>query len=312
MMVVIYREMKRPFRLIRFNEMIAQGETLGQMIAREIEKDPGLTSFITPYTKEIPQHIDLANAIDISDEQTKVHILRTLREYKGEMDTEVRVSTTDTDLVSESAGKGIFNTFLKTLTSLGHKNNTQSTSVPQGFIIFFEFPTDSGKLKEVFGRFRSLTDSDTNKSHLYYGIKPDLTLEYGTGSSGDMVPIGTFRLTKGIFDKLLSSPTLALSGFKEVFKELSYSEFSLICSLHRKMESFNPTGTKSAPTVKNRTYTLSFKGFGLWENGVQSKDQLESFMNLIKSHLVGFPKRDNFRVKMVAKDYWTSVVFILK
>lgn len=304
--------MNKPFRLIRFNEMITQGETLGQMITREIENDPGLTSFITPYTKDIPQHIDLANAIDISDDQTKIHILRTLREYKGEMDTEVQVFTTDTELVSESAGKGIFNTFLKTLTSLGHKNNTQSLDIPQGFIIFFEFPTDSGKLKEVFGRFRSLSESDTDKSHLYYGIRSDLTLEYGTGSVQDTTPIGSFTLTKGVFDKLLSSPALALSGFKEVFKELSYSDFSLICSLHRKMESFNPTGTKSAPTVKNRTYVLSFKGFGLWENGVQSRDQLESFMNLIKSHLVGFPKRENFRVKMVANDYWTSVVFILK
>ncbi len=289
------------------------GETLGQMITKHIESEPELGRFISPYTKDIPQDVDMANAIDTCDNQTKIHILRAFKEFTGQTDSKVTIHTSDTELVSESAGKGVFNSFLKTLTSLGHKNNELSNSVPEGFMIFFQFPvSDKERIKEVFKRFRSLAETQVDQSSLYYGIKDNLVIEYGVGDDVTRSPIGMFTLTKGVYDKLMSSGAGALSGLKKVTGEMTFKDLVLVTSLHRKLKDFNPTTTISCPKIVNRTYIISYKGFGTWNNGIQELEQLQKFRDLVKEHMKDFRNRQFFKLNVTGDDFWTKVSFHMK
>jgi hypothetical protein len=180
-------------------------------------------------------------------------------------------------------------------------------------MIFFQFPvSDKERIKEVFKRFRSLSETQVDQSSLYYGIKENLVIEYGVGDYVTRSPIGMFTLTKGVYDKLMSSGAGALSGLKKVTGEMTFKDLVLVTSLHRKLKDFRPTTTISCPKIVNRTYIISFKGFGTWNNGIQELEQLQKFRDLVKEHMKDFRNRQFFKLNVTGDDFWTKVSFHLK
>src|ERR1022692_3087528 len=89
--------------------------------------------------------------------------------------------------VTVMAGKGIFASFLKSLTALGKKMTDPNwEKCPADFLLFYHYQDlDSKSVKEIFDRFKSLSrysdmiDYQQNEVSLYFGVKCDGQFAYG-------------------------------------------------------------------------------------------------------------------------------------
>ena len=159
--------------------------SLGEWI-ESLMNDEYVRNIIARYTKDSGHSIDLSNAINILDDKTKQEIKAQIDYYLEngieEKEPQFLIST-DLEPLMESeitvAGKGIFISFLKSLTSLGQKEVQPSwEKCPDGFLLFYHYPNlQSEDVKQVFSRFKSLTryldiiDYQKNETYLYFGIK---------------------------------------------------------------------------------------------------------------------------------------------
>ena len=147
---------------------ISDDEYIMNIVNRYINDSDGLYS-----GEDINPDIDLENAINLLDERTKEEIKSQIDQYLQsgieEKEPIVLPSTETEELLGESlesqseitiAGKGIFNSFLKCLTALGQKeSNPNWNECDENFLIFYNFKNlDSNLVKQIFSRFRSLTN----------------------------------------------------------------------------------------------------------------------------------------------------------
>ena len=101
--------------------------SLGEWI-ESLMNDEYVRNIVARYTKDSDHSIDLSNAINILDDKTKQEIKAQIDYYleNGIEEKEPQfTASTDLEPLTESeitvAGKGIFISFLKSLTSLGQK-----------------------------------------------------------------------------------------------------------------------------------------------------------------------------------------------
>lgn len=192
----------------QINEFNSLGEWVESLIHDEYIKN-----IISRYTNEIDPSIDLSNAINILDEKTKQEIKAQIDHYLEhgieEKEPQFLIST-DIESLTESnaeeitiAGKGIFTSFLKSLTSLGQKEAIPSwEKCPEDFLLYYYYPNlQSEIVKQIFSRFKSLTryldliDYQRNEVNLYFGIKCDGDFEYGFHYENNFA-IGRFKLSQ--------------------------------------------------------------------------------------------------------------------
>ena len=97
--------------------------SLGEWVESLIE-DQYVKNIINRYTQDIDPEIELSNAINILDKRIQNEIKTQIENYlqNGIQEKEPEVlASTDLEMLGESAGKGIFTSFLKSLTALGQK-----------------------------------------------------------------------------------------------------------------------------------------------------------------------------------------------
>jgi hypothetical protein len=208
--------------------------SLGEWI-ESLMDDEYVRNIIARYTKDSDHSIDLSNAINILDDKTKQEIKAQIDHYLEngieEKEPQFLVST-DLEPLTESeitvAGKGIFISFLKSLTSLGQKEVQPSwEKCPDGFLLFYHYPNlQSEDVKQIFSRFKSLSryldmvDYQKNETNLYFGIKCDGNFEYGLYYD-EPNPIGQFKLNESVIK--LNQLFLPKMTFPITFSKLSVS-----------------------------------------------------------------------------------------
>ncbi len=168
--------------------------SIGEWIESLIS-DQYVRNIVSRYLGDINPNISISNAINVLDIQEQDEIRYQVENYISngieDKDPEITTSTDLEDLMeSESsvAGKGVFSSFMKTLTALGQKDMKPNwEKCPSDFLIFYYYPgIESDVVKQIFERFKSLVkfsgmiDYGKNDVSLYYGIKCDGTFEYGT------------------------------------------------------------------------------------------------------------------------------------
>ena len=281
----------------RYLQFINEDEntSLGQWISSLIE-DEYVRNIVARYTQEIDPSIDLENAINLLDKRTQLEIKEQIEEYlqKGIEEKQPDILTsTDTEQLWESeitvAGKGMFASFLKSLTALGQKDclpNWEKTS--NDFLFYYHFSNlQSEIVKSVFMRFKSLSryldlvDYQQNEVSLYFGIKCDGNFEYGI-CYDNLLPIGQFKLNQSVIKWILSLESKSAFSLKKELVNLTYSDILILGQIKRDIGTFNPGyfEKKLFPQIKDRVFSFGFYGVGKWDNG--QLDQGE-FMNIKKN-----------------------------
>ena len=288
--------------------------SLGEWI-ESLMNDEYVRNIIARYTKDSDHSIDLSNAINILDDKTKQEIKAQIDYYLEngieEKEPQFLIST-DLEPLTESeitvAGKGIFMSFLKSLTSLGQKEVQPSwEKCPDGFLLFYHYPNlQSEDVKQVFSRFKSLTryldiiDYQKNETDLYFGIKCDGNFEYGVHYDV-LKPIGQFRLSQSVIKWICQIESKSASSLKKELVNLTLADVITLGKIKTDMLTFNPGyhEKKLSPMLKDRVISFGYFGVGRWDNGKIDEGEL---MNV----------KNNFTTWLLTKRWGSKVLISVK
>ena len=288
--------------------------SLGEWI-ESLMNDEYVRNIVARYTKDSDHSIDLSNAINILDDKTKQEIKAQIDYYleNGIEEKEPQfTASTDLEPLTESeitvAGKGIFISFLKSLTSLGQKEIKPSwEKCPDGFLLFYHYPNlQSEDVKQVFSRFKSLTryldmiDYQKNETDLYFGIKCDGNFEYGVHYDV-LKPIGQFKLSQSVIKWICQIESKSAYSLKKELVNLTLSDVITLGKIKTDMKEFNPGYHESRDVVKIQDKIISFgyKGLGKWDNGKFDEGE---FMNI----------KNNFTTWLLNKKWGSKVLISVK
>ncbi len=294
----------------QINDFNSLGEWIESLI-----NDEYIRNIIARYTKDSDHSIDLSNAINILDDKTKQEIKAQIDHYLEngieEKEPQFLVST-DLEPLMESeitiAGKGIFISFLKSLTSLGQKEVQPSwEKCPDGFLLFYHYPNlQSEDVKQVFSRFKSLTryldivDYQKNETDLYFGIKCDGNFEYGVHYDV-LKTIGQFRLSQSVIKWICQIESKSASSLKKELVNLTLADVVTLGKIKTDMLTFNPGyhEKKLSPMLKDRVISFGYFGVGRWDNGKIDEGEL---MNV----------KNNFTTWLLTKRWGSKVLISVK
>jgi hypothetical protein len=297
--------------------------TLGEYIEEIAIEDEQVRNIVSQMTSTIDPQIRLSNAINLLDDFTKIELLKRVENHLENKEGETKVSTivdfSEVPTIKEAFGQNILTTFFKCLTALGFKDNQQEMKeVPSEFLIFFKFIIqDTQKLKDVFGRFKSLksVEIDTGSIHtgLYFGIKLDGNFEYGYYHD-QLIPIGYFKLTKSIYNQLKLSELKSTSGFKKATASLSFDEIRLLSQIKSEMLKFNPGYFQQTmmPQLVDKTLTFGYLGLGKWDNGQLDPGEIENVKQNLKNYLLKYKWSEKVLVAAKPQNLWVLIQIKLK
>jgi len=218
------------------------------------------------------------------------------------------------------AGRNVFQSFLKSLTALGLKDTKPTSHMSKDFLIYYiNHQVDVNKLKKIMSRFRSLSMFLNKIEYLhtecgiYFGIKCDMTIEYGFSTDID-IPIGSFRLTQSVLNWILLMQSPSISSFKRELINLNYRKILLLCRIKKEVLNFNPGGfsKKLLPSIKEDIMKFGYYGYGRWENGSLNAEDYEKVKATFKSWISKFKWSKEILVSISSNSFWLYIEIKLK
>ena len=294
--------------------------TIGEYIEELCSENDEIKNIVNQHLKDSEPWIEISNAINILPDLEQVNLLKRVEKYLSGVEEEPEVFTsTDVNLLEESYGKGVLNTFFKCLTALGFKENQPSHETPSEFLIFFKLSgVESSRIESVFNRFKSLQsiqiDYTQPKMGLYFGIRNTGDFEYGYYYD-ELIPIGSFRLTKSLYNKIKLSDLKSASGLKKMLVNYNFDDIKLLGKIKQRMDSFQPGYFEQKMTPKvydNRVITFGFYGVGKWDNGKLDEGELLNIKGNLKNFLSVAPWSNKIQLSVVADKFWVYINLKLK
>ena len=297
--------------------------SLGEWVESLIE-DEYVKNIVNRYTQDIDPDIELSNAINVLDKRIQNEMKSQIENYlqNGIQEKEPQVlASTDLEMLDESAGKGVFTSFLKSLTALGQKEtNPNWEKCPDNFLLFYYYPNlDSTIVKQIFTRFKSLSmyldtiDYGKNEVNLYFGLKTDGNFEYGV-SYDSLSPIGQFKLGQSIVKWILSLESKSAQSLKKELVNLSLSDILTLGRIKNDMLTFNPGyhEKKLSPMLRDRVISFGYFGVGKWDNGKLDEGELMNVKNNFTTWLLNKKWSEKILISVKPESFWVYIHIKLK
>lgn len=320
-----------------FNSIGEWVEYLYELYSVEEEKLSNLKSIVNrnfnikgkESLEEIGTDIRLANAINILDENVQKEMESMILDFiqNGVSEKEPVISTsTDLEQITESeitkAGRGIFHSFLKTLTALGQKEKTSEVErCPEKFLLFYLYENlDANAVKQVFSRFQSLVpylehiDYGKNEVSLYFGVKCDGELEYGILYDDSFTHFGSFKLNQTVIKWLNNLESKSAFSLKKELVNLSYNDIITLGKVKSDMIQYNPGyhEKRLKPELKDRVMSFGYQGIGKWDNGKLDEFELANLKGNFVTWLLSKNWGSKVLISVKANSYWLYIHIKLK
>jgi hypothetical protein len=321
---------KRYLQFIKEN--LNDFNSLGEWV-ESLMSDDYVRNIVARYTSGFDPSLEISNVINLLDNreqnEIKLQIERYLEMGLTEPDDIDVLATTETEDLLESviegeisvAGKGVFSSFLKSLTALGQKeSNPNWEKCPENFLIYYHFELVGEDVKSVFSRFRSLIRYESlidwvrNEVNLYFGIKCNGQFEYGVAYEEGLKPIGQFKLSKTTMNWILKLESQSARSLKKEIVNLSYSDILTLGSIKLDMKSFNPGyhEKKSFPIIKDSVISFGYYGFGKWNNGRLDEGELMNIKNNFNSWVISKKWGNKVLVSVKPESFWLWINIKIK
>ncbi len=319
-------------KLKKYIDFIKEDSTGFNSIGEWVESlidDDYIKNIVNRYTNEIDPDIDLSNAINILDKRTQSEIKSQIEQYLQngieEKEPEM-VASTDLEELTESeitmAGKGIFSSFLKSLTALGQKMMEATwEKCPENFLLFYYYPNMSSQdVKSIFNRFKSLSrysdiiDYGKNEVNLYYGVKCDGNFEYGVMYDDKLSPIGQFRLSSSSIKWITTLQSQSAHSLKKELVNLNISDIITLGKIKTDMKGFNPGyhEKRLAPMMKDKVISFGYYGIGKWDNGKLDDGELMNVKNNFTTWVVSKKWGSKVLISVKPQSFWLYIHIKLK
>lgn len=301
-----------------------ESQSIGEWI--ESVADDYVLNLVSQYTQDIDPSIKLSNSIDILQDFERKELSKKVKDYidgvQQPQNVDMVASVDSGELLENvQAGRNVFKSFLKLLTAMGLKEHQPDWSkTPQDFLIYFLFENvDMANLKMFAGRFKSLDlfinsiDYNVNTSQLYFGIKTDLTFEYGV-KTDVVTPIGSFKMNKSTYNWILLLDSPSSAPLKRQLVDLDINKLLLFSKIKTSMSNWNPgyTEKKSAPQITGDVISIGYYGVGKWDNGKLDEGEFENIKNNFKTWLSKFKWSEKILVSVTNNSFWVYFNFKLK
>jgi hypothetical protein len=315
-----------------YNQFIRESfngfRTIGEYIESISKNNDYALNIISQYTQDIDPTIRLANAINLLDKSTQDFIIKMIQDHKNgteEQKEPVVSAYTDANLLEANeviAGKNLFKCYLKVFTALGLKDTKPDwEKTPESFLIYFKTGlVDVNVVKSVMARYRQFDTfiNEINYTHnecqLYFGIKCDSTFEYGIGTEDQIIPIGKFKLTKGILNWILTLDSPSAINLKRELLHLDINKIALFCKIKNEMKNFIPGSSekKMNPQINGDIITFGYYGIGKWDNGKIDMGELENTKSNFKTFLSKYKWAERVQVSVTSNQFWLYLNIKLK
>lgn len=313
-------------KFIEFVKENLQNQSIGEWIESVVKDDEYMLNLISQYTQEIEPSVRLANAIDILPEFEKNELYQKIKDHldgiEQSQDIDVIASVDSSEILENlQAGKNVFKSFLKLITALGLKEHQPDwNKTPDVFLIYFLFENvDVEKFKLIAQRFKSIQmfvdsmDYTSNVCDLYFGIKTDMTFEYGI-KSDVFIPIGNFKVNKSSYNWLMLLNSVSAAPLKRQLVDLDLDKILLFSKIKTSMQSYQPgySEKKSTPQMHGDVLTFGYYGVGKWDNGKLDVGEFENIKNNFKTWLSKFKWSEKILVSVTNNSFWVYFNFKLK
>jgi hypothetical protein len=319
---------KKYLDFIRESDLFSDFNSLGEWIESIYDDNEYVKNIVNRFIMDKSPDIRLSNAINTLGTKEKLDIKSQIDNYlkNGIKDKEVTLSTSTEILESINeislSGKGIFTSFLKSLTALGHKENKlEIDKCPNDFLLFYFFEDlDSIEVKTIFSRFKSLLryiemiDYGRNEVSLFFGIKCDGSFEYGFFYDNICSPIGKFKLTNSVVKWIIQLESKSASSLKKEIVNLSYNDILTLGRIKKDMLTFNPGfhEKKSNVSIDDKVISFGYYGVGKWENGSLDESNLVSIKQIFIKWLLTKKWSDKVLISLVPQSFWLHINLKLK
>jgi len=283
----------------KYNQFLKESfggfKTIGEYIESLSKDNEYALNIISQYTQDFDPKIRLANVINLLPKSTQDLILKLIiddksgKEEPKDVDVIAYTSANLNESTTVIGGKQVLQCFLKVITALGQKGiSYNSERTPKNFIFYFETTLlKVGDVKSVMARYQFFykvvneIDYTFNFCNLYYGIKTDGKFEYGIKTETEMLAIGTFNLTVGVFKYLLLLNSPSANGLKKQIATLNLDQLFLLGKIKDSMENFNPGSfqKKMKPVITDNIMSYSYFDESIDPNEIDNiKSNFKSFL----------------------------------
>ncbi len=315
-------------KIKRYLEFLKESEDLniGQWV-ESVYDDEYVKNIVGRYVGEFGPEIRLSNAVNLLDEKQKEEMKQLIDDYLEngieEKDPVLLMSTETAPLMESDAvmgGKGVFTSFLKTLTALGQKD-LRPSECPDEFLLFYASPKiETQQVKQIFFRFRSLQDLvddvkyNENEVILYYGLRCDGKVEYGAKYDDGLVPFGGFKMNQSARKWINGLELKALFPFKKELVNLTVEDLMTLGSIKSDMSAYSPGYMEGrAPvSLSDRIITFGYQGFGRWDNGKLDQGEYDNLKSNFVNWMAGRKWAGKVLMSIKAGSYWIWIHIKLK
>jgi hypothetical protein len=220
------------------------------------------------------------------------------------------------------AGKGIFSSFLKSLTALGKKMTDPNwEKCPDNFLLFYYYQNlDSKSVKEIFNRFKSLLkysdiiDYQQNEVNLYFGVKCDGQFEYGVLYDSKLSPIGQFKISQSVIKWITSLQSQSAHSLKKELVNLNYVDIITLGKIKTDMKEFNPGyhEKRGQVIVKDKVISFAYYGVGKWSEGKMDEIEFANIKSKFNTWLLTKKWNDKILISVTSKSFWLHIQIKLK
>ena len=283
----------------KYFDFIKENVTIGEKVEKLALKNKDILELIQPFIGNTNPSVRISNTINSLDNEKKDSIKKILDNYSNENKEELQ------------AGKNVFQTFLKIITSLGLKDIKPSWSnLPDNYLLFFEYKCEYASAMEKIERFASLSmfkdKLPKEKCYLYYGIsimknkkKLNLSLNFGFKEDSKIIKIGSFNINNGVFKKLSQLESPSSAHFRKELSHLTYNKLKILGEVADHMKSYNPGDTEDKSfKIEDGVLEFGYKGLGKWTDGKMDENEKDRLRKGFTEHLLKFDNKHHIEASV--------------
>ena len=203
-----------------------------------------------------------------------------------------------------NAGKNVFKSFLKVITSLGLKDTKPNWEhMPDDFLLFFEYKCESSSVAEKIQRFNSLNTFidklPKQNCSLYFGIKSDMNFNFGFKEDDKIIKIGSFKMNKPAINYLNLLDSSSAAHLKRELAYLNMENLILLSKIAKHMKEYHPGDTEERSfKIEDGVLEFGYKGLGKWNNGKMDDEEKERLKLGFTEHLRKFKESSKIQAKL--------------
>lgn len=275
--------------------------SIGEYVEEVSKGNDYLKSIVSNYINDVDTDIRISNAVNLLEDFDKKQLFNRIFNYlknggEEEKDVDIITNVYVNESVSDNlkGGKNLFLSFLKCITALGLKNIARSGDRDE-YLFHYESSNINVKIfKSIMNRFKSLNmfadhiEYTHNECGVYFGIKYDLSFEYGFITDKE-IPIGHFKVTKGNLNWLLLLQSQSANSLKKDIVSLNIKELILFGKISIELSKYNVKyKTKVGPIIKDGVITFGYTGVGKWDGDTIDQLSLTEIKENFKKWLSKF------------------------